>query len=159
MDILEKARAHLGSDAAVARYLKVTPGFISNVRNGVRPLPPHAAARLAELLEMNPAHAYLTALEAQYEKKEEARFFKRWFARALASGVVALVAVGLSGGFPTSAEAANLKISRGTSTLAKYTMVPHQRYPIWSPFRALRRNIQRVIRAIGSLGAVPAWRT
>lgn len=152
MDLLTKAREVLGSDAAVARYLKISKPFLSTIRSGKKPLPPYHAAKLAELLEMNPADAYASALEAQFQKKTEGRSFRRWFAKALASGVVVLVATGLSGGFPTSAKASYL----GPDERCGIYNVSTPLGPLRGIFRALHRSIKRLADLLGSLDAVPA---
>lgn len=147
MDLLTKARERLGSDRAVAKYLRLSPGFLSMVRQGERTLPPYQAARLAELLELNPADAYVSALEAQLEKKTEARSFKRWFAKALVSGVIALGVFGHSGTFPTSVKASYLG--------------PDERCGIYNvsipggPWRGLIRALQRTM--TGLYNTAKAW--
>lgn len=97
MDLLEQAVVKLGSVTAVARYLRVKPPYLFNVRAGHKPLAPFHEARLAELLERNPAQAYVEAQIRAAGKGEEAATLKRWFRAAGHTIVAAFVAVGLSG--------------------------------------------------------------
>lgn len=99
MDILEAAIVKLNGVGAVAKHLGVSSPFISQVRSGVKPLPPLQAAKLAELLEQNPAQAYVEAAIISAGKSEAASL-RRWFKSVAAIIVVAVVVAGHSGSYP-----------------------------------------------------------
>lgn len=96
-EFLAQAKAKLGSYRAVAKHLGVTEGFISNVRNGWRKLPSYHHAKLAELLEMNPAQAFIEAEIKAAEGKDEAASLKRWFQKVAAFIAAVFVVAGGSG--------------------------------------------------------------
>lgn len=115
MEILELAVAKLGSVSAVARYLKVTSPYLFQVRSGARKLAPFHVARLAELLERNPAQAFVEAHIQAAGNGVEAATLKRWFRTAGHTIVAAFVAVGLSG--LLMAPNAHAGMSRGTGAI------------------------------------------
>ena len=139
MTLIEQAIAKLGSDAEVARFLKVSRAYLSQMKTGVRPLAPFHAAQLAELLEMNPAQVYLEKVMEQAKKKGEDRALRRWFKAGATYTVAALVAVGLSGFFQTTKS--DEKGARANSTV--YTVCP---LPYW-----LHWGFRAVVRAVNAL--------
>jgi len=88
MELLEAAIAKLGGAKQVAKYLGVSQPFVSQMRSGVRTLPAIQAARLAELLERNPAQAFIEA-EISAAGKDEAANLRRWF-KSVAAGLAAV---------------------------------------------------------------------
>ena len=78
MKLLDDAKSKLGTDSAVAQYLKVPRSFISKVRHGEKPLPPIQAGKLAELLGSNPLEAAVRAMENQAEKPDERKKWREW---------------------------------------------------------------------------------
>lgn len=96
-ELIDQAAAKLGSYRAVGKYLGVTESFISGVRKGRRPLPAFQVAKLAELLEMNPAQAFVEAHIKNAAGKAEAATLKRWFQKVAAFIGVAFVVGGASG--------------------------------------------------------------
>lgn len=107
MELLELAIEKLGSVAAVARYLKVTPPYLFQVRAQRCPLAPHHAGRLAELLERNPTQAVVDAMIAAAGNAGEAANLRRWFRGAACTIVAACVAAGLSGFWMSPASASS----------------------------------------------------
>lgn len=113
MDLLAQAVEKLGSVTAVARYLKVKPPYLFNVRAGDKPLAPFHEARLAELLERNPAQAYVEAQIRAAGKGDEAATLRRWFRGAASTIVAVFVAVGLSGFWTPPASASSESTDAG----------------------------------------------
>jgi len=106
-ELIDQAKAKLGSYRAVAKYLGVHETMISMVRAQQRPLPAFHQAKLAELLEMNPAQAYVEAQIRAAAGKTEAATLKRWFSKVAAIIAAVFVAAGASGLWPQTSMASS----------------------------------------------------
>ncbi len=80
LDAIKKARG-LSSDYAVAKALGVTAQVISHYRNGRRAFDPYTAAKVAELVGVEPMQV-IASVEAERARNDEQRAFWRRLAAA-----------------------------------------------------------------------------
>ena len=89
MNVLERATNTGLSLSDVARRVGVTPGYISQVKGGYRPISPDVAADIAEALGEDPVLAAMEVLAANAKTaKARAKWEARIEAYRLAAGVV-----------------------------------------------------------------------
>ena len=84
LDYLNEAKARLGleSDYALAKHLGLTVGTVSHYVNRRRVIDNYTAARLAEILGIDPIEIIATA-EFEREKDEQRKSFWKGFVRCV----------------------------------------------------------------------------
>lgn len=142
MELIERAIAKYGTVAAVAKKLGVTPGFVSQLRTGHRSIPPLQAGRLGEMLELNPLETIVKTMEEQAVKKDERRAWQTWLKLVAHTAVAAFAAVGLSGIYPSQADASQPggAKEKGPGNEGPYIQCVQHNGGVWGRFAAWLRG-------------------
>jgi len=132
-----KCKLQIESDYALAKRLGITTAAISQYQTGKRVIDPYTAAKLAEVLEIDPMEI-VAAAEEEREKDEKKREFWRTLSRKLAG--TALTAVLMFSSF-NRLETENFNepaIMRNYNTKHFELLLPWRRLSISAPPSAKR---------------------
>jgi hypothetical protein len=112
-----KSRHHVGSDYALRTLLQVSKQTISRYRNGEDYLGDIPAARVAELLEIDPGYVVACAHAERAKKPEEKAIWQHIMQKL--GGAAALVLIGLGGlSAPSPAQASPASASEPISIMS-----------------------------------------